>query len=111
MFIQYTGVRANGSGSAYSNSAVATTVHNAYSLAKVPNICAKSSTYVVHTGDGASDLAGQMVGALVSSALVFKEYGNDTAYYDKLMTAAGGLYKQVRGTGGGDCWEVWFHFE
>ena len=67
--------------------------------------------YVVHTGDGASDLAGQMVGALVSSALVFKEYGNDTAYYDKLMTAAGGLYKQVRGTGGGDCWEVWFHVE
>jgi hypothetical protein len=64
--------------------------------------------YVVHTGDGASDLAGQMVGALVSSALVFKEYGNDTAYYDKLMTAAGGLYKQVRGRGGGDCWGVGF---
>ena len=55
----------------------------------------KRPAYVVHSGDGASDLAGQMVGALVSSALVFREYGNDTATYDKLMTAAGGLYKQV----------------
>lgn len=51
--------------------------------------------YVVHSADGASDLAGQLVGALVSSALVFKENGNNSAYYDKLMTAAGGLYKQA----------------
>jgi endoglucanase len=31
----------------------------------------------------------------VSSALVFREHGNNSAYYDQLMTAAGGLYRQA----------------
>jgi hypothetical protein len=45
---------------------------------------------------GASDLAGSMVGALVSTALVFKQYGNNTDYYNHLMGGATQLYEQVR---------------
>ena len=39
---------------------------------------------------GTSDLVGQMVGALVSTALVFED--TDAAYYDRLMTQALSLY-------------------
>ena len=43
-----------------------------------------------HTRAGTSDLVGQMVGALVSTALVFED--SDAAYYDRLMTQALSLY-------------------
>ena len=39
---------------------------------------------------GTSDLVGQIVGALVSTALVFED--SDAAYYDRLMTQALSLY-------------------
>ena len=39
---------------------------------------------------GTSDLAGQIVGALVSTALVFRE--KEPTYYNKLMTEARDLY-------------------
>lgn len=44
---------------------------------------------------GTSDLAGSMVGALVSTALVFRQYGNDPAYSARLMEAANQLYLQA----------------
>ncbi|KAK9826822.1 hypothetical protein WJX81_004238 [Elliptochloris bilobata] len=46
--------------------------------------------YYVATKNGTSDLVGQMVGALVSTALVFQE--TDAPYYDRLMTQALSLY-------------------
>ena len=47
-------------------------------------------TYYISTKNGTSDLVGQMVGALVSSAMVFQQ--TDPEYYDTLMTTAVGLY-------------------
>ncbi|KAK9804363.1 hypothetical protein WJX72_009368 [[Myrmecia] bisecta] len=46
--------------------------------------------YNVSTANGASDLAGQMVAAFAATALVFKD--SDSAYHDKLMSAALELY-------------------
>eukprot|EP00884_Botryococcus_braunii_P018967 jgi/Botrbrau1/5754/Bobra.0134s0026.2 len=51
--------------------------------------------YIVRTEQGTSDLAGSMVGALVSTALVFRQFGNDTAYSGRLMDAATQLYVQA----------------
>ncbi len=47
-------------------------------------------TYYISTRNGTSDLVGQMVGAFVSSALVFQQ--TDPEYYATLMTAAVNLY-------------------
>lgn len=47
-------------------------------------------TYYISTRNGTSDLVGQMVGAFVSSAMVFQQ--TDPAYYATLMTAAVNLY-------------------
>lgn len=44
---------------------------------------------------GTSDLAGQIVGALVSTAMVFRD--KDPKYYDKLMTEARDLYSAAVG--------------
>ena len=42
---------------------------------------------------GTSDLVGQMVGAFVTTAMVWQQqYPLDTTYYDTLMTAATELY-------------------
>ena len=46
-------------------------------------------------GAGTSDLAGQLVGAFVSTAMVFKN--KDPKYYDKLMTEARDLYSAAVG--------------
>ncbi len=46
-------------------------------------------------GAGTSDLAGQLVGAFVSTAMVFKE--KDPKYYAKLMTEARDLYSAAVG--------------
>ena len=54
----------------------------------------KRPAYVVHTSYGTSDLAGQIVAALASSALALKD-AREPAEYDKLMTTAAGLYKQA----------------
>lgn len=53
-------------------------------------ITERRPTYYISTRNGTSDLVGQMVGAFVSSALVFQQ--TDPEYYDKLMTAAVDLY-------------------
>ena len=47
-------------------------------------------TYYISTRNGTSDLVGQMVGAFVSSAMVFQQ--TDPEYYATLMTAAVDLY-------------------
>ncbi len=44
---------------------------------------------------GTSDLAGQLVGAFVSTAMVFRD--KDPKYYDKLMTEARDLYSAAVG--------------
>ena len=52
--------------------------------------------YVVHSADGTSDLAGQMVGALAATALVVQKYDpNATDYVDRLMRGALQLYGQA----------------
>ena len=50
-------------------------------------------TYYISTANGTSDLGGQIVGALVSTALVFQQL--DPPYYNKLMTEAVNLYGAV----------------
>lgn len=47
-------------------------------------------TYYISTRNGTSDLVGQMVGAFVSSAMVFQQ--TDPDYYATLMQAAVNLY-------------------
>ena len=42
------------------------------------------------------DLAGSMVGALVSTAMAWQKYGNDTAYVSSLMQGARTLYAEAR---------------
>lgn len=53
----------------------------------------KRPTYYISTHNGTSDLGGQVVAALVSTALVFQE--QDVDYYNTLMTQAVGLYGAV----------------
>ena len=43
-----------------------------------------------------SDLTGSMVGALVSTAMAWQKYGNDTAYVSSLMQGARTLYAEAR---------------
>ncbi|CAL8466081.1 g5617 [Coccomyxa elongata] len=56
----------------------------------------KRPAYIVRTADGASDLAGSMVGALASTAIAWQKYGNDSAYVDRLMKGAVALYKDAK---------------
>ncbi len=56
----------------------------------------KRPAYIVRTADGASDLAGSMVGALASTAIAWQKYGNDSAYVDRLMKGAVELYKDAK---------------
>ena len=50
-------------------------------------------TYFISSANGTSDLGGQIVAALVSSALVFQDL--DPNYYQTLMTQAVNLYGAV----------------
>lgn len=54
--------------------------------------------YLVQTADGASDLAGSLVGAFVSSSLAIRQSNSSdaTAYADRLLQTATGLYNEVR---------------
>lgn len=54
------------------------------------NKTAKRPAYYVTTKNGTSDLVGQMIGALVSTAMVFQD--RDPAYSERLMDAALKLY-------------------
>jgi endoglucanase len=54
------------------------------------NKTARRPTYYVTTKNGTSDLAGQMIAAFASTALVFQD--RDPAYAEKLMDAALKLY-------------------
>jgi endoglucanase len=54
------------------------------------NKTAKRPAYYVTTKNGTSDLSGQIIGALVSTALVFRD--RDPGYSDMLMDAALKLY-------------------
>ncbi|KAK9828913.1 hypothetical protein WJX72_002766 [[Myrmecia] bisecta] len=54
------------------------------------NMTGPRPTYYISTVNGTSDLVGQLVGALVSTAMVFQT--DDPDYYDKLMGAALDLY-------------------
>lgn len=56
----------------------------------------KRPAYVIRSADGASDIAGSMVGALASTALAWQKYGNDSAYVDRLMKGATTLYKDAK---------------
>ena len=51
--------------------------------------------YFAYTAEGASDLAGQVVGALASASLAIGGYGRapgDAEYADRLLHSARGLY-------------------
>ncbi|CAL5228455.1 g11593 [Coccomyxa viridis] len=56
----------------------------------------KRPAYAINTRTGASDIAGSMVGAFVSTAMAWQKYGNDTVYVDELMKAAKELYAEAR---------------
>jgi len=55
----------------------------------------KRPAYLIETSKGASDLAGSMAAALASTAIVWRDYGNDSAYADTLMQGARTLYGQA----------------
>lgn len=54
--------------------------------------------YLVQTADGASDLAGSLVGAFVSSSLAIRQSNSSdaTAYADRLLQTATGLYNEAK---------------